>query len=414
MNRLLLSLLALVLLAACQRTTLVQANVSPAAPSAPGLSGGSSDVGSGSDNFRTQDGSAWFLGAERKIHYCVELAPDFGYVLDPAAAIDRAFGAWREYVERKGVLLELTPEFQFALQAVRVTPPGGHCPTPNELVSSEVDLVFYLGTRPKAIEPYFRPFAQPTAFAQRIDYKVAKRWGKGFIWMAKEGEIPAAGSEPATQNWKLHSELERLLVHELGHTLGIEHVTGTIMDKDIVALIHGRANGYVAEKVTIDARRELVFGNLGREDYVAPVLWHYLPETAKAGERLAGFPISRATRLTLRRDSPWHWDSLTIRDGARERVLSLENGEQRGFTSDSSIFRIALSDREFFRFKDIAYVLALHARETGDELLLEYNITQHPEDAPVAPVVLFLRADGKKIPLATFCANAMPENANCQ
>ena len=195
-----------------------------------GARGGGMDSG-GSDNKDILNGVAWFLG-DRTVHYCIDLAPDFGVTKVQAKAdIESAFATWNDYIFQKRIFenmnrTDLTPNLEASYKEVYSS---SHYQFADTCDGSQ-DLVFYLGTlNPQVIEQK-KYYENPTAFAYRESYDVAQGWGKGFVWISPPGGVYPDQHFP---DWKLPERLHGTLLHEMGHILGNGHVPGTIMQENL-------------------------------------------------------------------------------------------------------------------------------------------------------------------------------------
>ena len=161
--------------------------------------------------------SAWFLkdyknqNSKRVIKYCYERSADFEIInADIEDIISEAFQKWKNYIFNKKIN---------GIQDLKLE-------TTSELVdcTGKEDLKFYFGVLNEEIAILLQRFENtPLAFAHRTKHFEKKGWSKGLIWFMP-GKIDGAGFI----NWTKEKVLGTV-IHELGHTLGIAHVEGTIM-----------------------------------------------------------------------------------------------------------------------------------------------------------------------------------------
>jgi hypothetical protein len=197
----------------------------------------------GSDLADPLHGSAWFLDARRTIRYCIEISPAFPVPeAEVASEIHFALSTWARYLDlrlpRTGA--PDTLRMSIARQAT-LTP---RC--------ADADLRFLIGVEDSEVTHYKEGFNDPVAFATRIAYEPLTGWGKGFIWVNGASRLEHEGLD---LDWKRPGALRGILLHELGHVFGCDHVPGTIMQPDLADLL---MRNYGADrKGAIDGTRQL-------------------------------------------------------------------------------------------------------------------------------------------------------------
>ena len=170
---------------------------------------------------------SWFSGTE-PVHYCVDSASDFPVareilILKTGEAINQwvallSHSDHRYYAEI-GPLKYLDLNFSLV-------------PT----CDGSEDIHFYFGKASPEVEAAIKNFANPIlAIAQQTAVDKSKAWSKGFVWLAAQGSIQTNidFQKLSLPDWHKDYQLYALLLHEIGHIFGSNHMSGTIMRQDI-------------------------------------------------------------------------------------------------------------------------------------------------------------------------------------
>jgi hypothetical protein len=215
------------------------------------------DSSGGGDRLSLDHGSAWYAGRGKMIKACYLMAPTFEASATQAeAAIQNAFSTWKKYTTDKHAFDSTYQSMTYADEFV----PAMDVSISSQCTGQE-DLKFYFGVSSAEVESAKTQFDNPIAFAQRTEYDLNAGWGKGFIWIAPS---KAVGDYRAPV-WGFESALKGILLHEVGHVLGCEHVRGTIMDEniaDIVNDVYDRQAIAPYRLTSIDRDKELLLCNL--------------------------------------------------------------------------------------------------------------------------------------------------------
>lgn len=202
----------------------------------------------GVENLSYDQGGAWFSDASGKprVRTCLSVSAKFGMSqseLSPQVAA--AFQNWAEYIEKTS----------------RPAPAPPALKTPQPVTRVEIlpvcdgteDLKILFGMTNSAVNKAKLKYSAPFGFAEKVSYDVAEAWGKGFIWIA-----PPRSVGDGHPNWQKPGNLGAILLHELGHVMGVEHIPGTIMDPKIATWIKSDAPEVRVRLGQIDQNRELI------------------------------------------------------------------------------------------------------------------------------------------------------------
>jgi hypothetical protein len=192
--------------------------------------------------------------------------------------VDPAFGVSEETVRSAVVEAEHAWEMYFYTKKIssKIALVTSYSPV---ACSFPNDLTYYFGARPSEVEEAMKKHTHPVAFANRTEWDIKKGWGKGFIWIAPQG---ALGRDQAGRNfpdWSLKYNLTGILMHELGHVYGVDHIPQTIMDGNIAEFLQGSDTERKDHLASIDSYRDLSI-----------CLWCPFSKTGSVGLSLSQLP----------------------------------------------------------------------------------------------------------------------------
>lgn len=306
--------------------------------SAKSLVAGGGGDSAGGDNIKPESGSAWFLG-NRIIVYCMEVDPKFGLAKEEILfQLANAFRVWHDYIgihRKQGRFGTLQLATQSAAQ---------------NTCDGKEDIKFYFGGTNPEIEKSKALYDNPSAFAHRSSFNAETGWGSGYVWVA-----PSKSVDPNQQfpDWNSPYALHGILLHEIGHVYGNQHIEGTIMSAKVSDLIK-----YAQEKPStaywlmtqIDLVRTLVpsfqfitSGYFGSKNKTEETL------NSALFEKLTGVPPKGIVQPQLIYKTNGKYE-LVLNNGENQHRLFLETGLNdnipENLVSAASIF---IGDGEVFR-----------------------------------------------------------------
>lgn len=190
------------------------------------LTDNGNERGNGADYVSPDNRSAWFLGSEKVIEYCLNVDSHFGKTTEELhALIDQSFLKWQTYIDFKRVNEDRDDQF-------KITSKGHYNPNCQD---REIDLHFYFGSKDDKFQKLKGDLDSPLALSARTQPDLKTGWNKGVIWVASPMSIQKYFSKGKilVPDWRMSYALEGVILHELGHVFGCGHVSGTIMDQDI-------------------------------------------------------------------------------------------------------------------------------------------------------------------------------------
>ncbi|MGZ3695701.1 MAG: hypothetical protein ACXWQO_16455 [Bdellovibrionota bacterium] len=234
------TLLTVVVLSACSPTRYANEG-SKFTDSAVTSEGGF--AGNGLDELPFGAQAAWFTGS-KAIRYCLVVSDRFGVQAGEAEQIiAKAFKTWESYAKKKE-LKSLVSGLSYNFNAESIL-----------VCDGTEDLKFFLGLENDQIKKARRSYADPAAFAYKLETNEDRSWSKGIVWIA-----PIKSSLPVSAATAFNG----ILLHELGHIFGNGHVAGTIMDpQQIYDVLSNKVTDSYGGKATlrmteIDQKRELL------------------------------------------------------------------------------------------------------------------------------------------------------------
>lgn len=180
--------------------------------------------GGGGDYHQIGTGTAWYIGT-KEIQYCIDKSANFGFTANELQQnFESAAETWKRYIQEKRIQMDLPQENRLNLN-LRY---AGIC-------KGNEDLRLYFGSEPAEVIEAKKKFEKPYAFAIRESYDLSTGMGKGFIWFATPGSVFPLAGDTGFPNWSKPYTLHGMMLHELGHVLGVGHLEGTIMRESMMS-----------------------------------------------------------------------------------------------------------------------------------------------------------------------------------
>lgn len=297
-------------------------------------------VSGGGSIFNPSLRSAWFI-KDGDVSYCV--AKDYNFPQTEDAIhqiIQYSFHKWQNYFVSKG-----WGSYNLRLER-------------NDRCQGDEDMTFYMGGKPDAIEDEVDGFATAVAFTHVKSMSTARDWKKGFVYFRNPDFTTLVKRRllGAVPDWKNLSNVSAMMLHEVGHIMGVAHVEGTVMKSTIAQ-----------ELSTIDSYRKV---------FSLPSKGYFAINTSKINEGieyLFNGEIEHEYRITNR------------------KIESFSDEEN----STSALISVALEQRPKILFgneksiKSFAGLIGLSTRTSFDDMLLTFEKSK-----------LFLSVDKKKYRLS--------------
>jgi hypothetical protein len=217
--------------------------------------GGAMDGGGSGANF-PESGAAWFYQDNPKGHIsiCIKREPTFkASYKETEGVIKTAFKKWGDYIDAAKIYEEITsddeddsstwpyPQKLKILTKIKI----------DETCTEKTDVTFYFGLVDKKVQDVLDNMVSPKAFAYRNykDIDAINGTSKGMVYIFSPKPIQQDdgsydGTDMNTYNWSLPNRLLAMTLHEVGHIVGVPHISGTIMEDNFEWVFNRVHNHY--------------------------------------------------------------------------------------------------------------------------------------------------------------------------
>lgn len=270
----------------------------------PSIALAGSSAGNGADLKVESIPRSWFNDKNATVTYCYAVDPRFGPIraseLEPE--INQALKTWVDYLtikRRAGSKAASKNSLPTQFRMKNYCDGGEH-------------LKFYFGVIDPQIEGLMTQYTLPMGFSAqtRVDNS-PNGMGRGLIWISNPELI---GSN---LSWFGPGRLSAILVHELGHVLGADHLAGTVMETHLGKTVLSRSS---ASLFAIDQGRELLSCDSCTYEFEDQGQPHLSRQFKKF---LGRAPVGQVTAKLTLREGKAKRGSLTLKDAVSSYTLSI-------------------------------------------------------------------------------------------
>ncbi|MAZ48651.1 MAG: hypothetical protein CME65_08805 [Halobacteriovoraceae bacterium] len=202
------------------------------------MGGGSMD-GGGTGGMRVEEGAAWFYANKPSgvISVCYKIASSFkASEASVKTAIEQSYKTWEAYISQSNIYQRTDDNDQ-------------PIPYPEDLkiatkiafepCSDSTELTFYFGAREPRINNILKsmaPAIKGFAFREYKDIDAIKGTSKGVVWIFDPTQTQSTDDD--YYDWSKPDLLQAIVNHEVGHTMGVHHQDGTIMQENLDSLFY--------------------------------------------------------------------------------------------------------------------------------------------------------------------------------
>ncbi len=169
--------------------------------------------GGGGENFGVHQ-NPWFLENKENVYYCIISSEDFGATeTQVEEKIQRAIAYWKTEFSFLAQVTLPSLKVRLGIQNFSKTP-----------CDYNTDIIFQAGFLSEDQKSKIGNPQDYIGYAARTDYDRVQLMGKGFIYLAKSGDVLQNFPVPGVEDFWQHRDqffLEAVLIHEMGHVFGM-------------------------------------------------------------------------------------------------------------------------------------------------------------------------------------------------
>jgi hypothetical protein len=284
---------------------------------------------------------AWFADSKREVAYCISVSDDFGVGKDRVAAlVEETLAIWKHYLETRQTVAKYFNSTRYKYL---------------HACEANVDLRFAFGSGDETLTAIINTIEGP-AGQHVLSIDKPAHWSKGIVWLAAE---KSKGTNFPLWSVKENAALKGALLHQIGHILGLDHVNGSIMDKDLNSTIMATPDRNVPLLTTIDwdamVARPIDYAAASsflrsQEEEQRKILFQKMTGKPASGPVTSRLLIANVNEI-----------SLTVTDGVRSATSKLANTKLKreriagGFAVSAKTLAELLSTAPEIKPDDVAF-----------------------------------------------------------
>jgi|GEM_PF-4485928 len=238
------------------------------------------------------DMKAWFTSDDLNatVKTCIEVGDHFGFSKEALQRlVQKSFQRWADdYIQIGGKLRQDDSKAWNRCSIDGTIRAGYRIATRMQMLDhcdGSEDLTIFFGVENNDIQARKKKYNFPFGFAELTDllsmHLHQAPWSKGMIWIAAPESVDPKFQVPLWTNYD-GAPLEMLLLHEMGHVFGNQHIDGTVMSADIGQFLEGKTD--ISKQGTSFAQFDPLNLQIDRNRYLVftPELGFDLPFAPKA------------------------------------------------------------------------------------------------------------------------------------